>query len=496
MTAPIGAVPGITAFDRSISGHRASSFPAPDVPDIDPTMELPSRFLRTDAPLLPELSEVELVRHYTNLSRMNFGVDVGFYPLGSCTMKYNPKVNEEVAALSGFTSVHPRVGDDHAQGLLRLLYDLSHYLLEIVGLDDVALSPAAGAHGELLGLMLMRAYHRDRDDHGRRLILIPDSAHGTNPASVGMAGFEVRTVRSGADGCLDVDALASMLGPDVAGLMLTNPNTLGVFEKDIVSINRLVHEAGGLTYCDGANLNALLGRSRPGDVGFDVLHINVHKTFSTPHGGGGPGGGPVAVRHILTPYLPVPRIVEEEGRYRLETSSPKSIGRIRSFIGNVGVLVKAYAYIRALGAPGLARATDAAVLNANYVLERIKGAYPPATAGRPLHEFVVSAADLKRTHGIRAMDVAKGLLDQGFHAPTVYFPLIVEEALMIEPTETESIPTLDVFADAMIEITETAARAPTLLMDAPSKTPVSRLDDATAARNLDVVWRPESSASS
>jgi glycine dehydrogenase subunit 2 len=475
-------------FEKSRSGRRAFSFPPLDVPERPLEELIPQQYLRTEPPELPEVSELELVRHYTRLSQLNYAIDIGFYPLGSCTMKYNPKLNEAVAALEGFQHAHPWQPEDTLQGALRLMYELGEMLKCIVGLPGVSLQPAAGAHGELTGVLMIRAYFQHRGElQRRRKVLIPDSAHGTNPASAAIAGFEVVTIRSNEHGRIDCRELERHLGDDVAALMLTNPNTLGIFEREILLVERLVHESGALLYMDGANLNALVGLVRPGDMGVDCVHINLHKTFSTPHGGGGPGAGPVCVAESLLPYLPVPRIVYRNGRYELDEDAPHSIGRVHSFFGNFSIFVRAYAYIRMLGAEGLRRVSHDAVLNANYLLSRLRGVYEQPYPETPMHEFVLSAAHLKR-FGVRTMDIAKRLLDYGFHAPTVYFPLIVPEALLIEPTETETRETLDAFADALIAIAQEAQQQPEVLRSAPHRTPVRRLNDALAARRLDVAW--------
>jgi glycine dehydrogenase subunit 2 len=442
---------------------------------------VPAEQRRTTPARLPEVSELELVRHFTELSTLNYGIDSGPYPLGSCTMKYNPKVNERVAALEGFSGLHPYEPEALVQGALELMHTLEGWLAEIAGLSQTTLQPAAGAHGELTGLLLIRAYH---EAHGRapRKIVIPDTAHGTNPASVVMAGYEPLAVRSDARGGIDMDELRAATSEDLAGLMLTNPNTLGLFDEHIVEIAQVVHDAGGLLYYDGANANAVLGISRAGDMGFDIVHFNTHKTFSTPHGGGGPGAGPIVVRDTLAPFLPAPVVVAEaDGRYRFDYDRPQSIGRVRSFYGNFGVLVRAYAYIRALGADGLAHVSEAAVLNANYVLEGIRDLFDVPYERRCMHEFVVSGDPLKQ-HGVKVMDLAKRLLDYGVHPPTTYFPLIVSEALMIEPTETESKESLDALIGALREAVADAARDPELLHSAPHTMPVRRLDEVRAAR--------------
>jgi glycine cleavage system P protein (glycine dehydrogenase) subunit 2 len=473
-----------TLKDLSRPGRRASTFPALDVPPAD----LPLDQQRSEAVGLPEVSERDLVRHYTRLAQRNYGVDTGFYPLGSCSMKYNPKIAETVAALSGFARLHPHQPDPSVQGALELLWRLERALCEVTGMDRATFQPAAGASGELTGLLIMRAFH-GRNGDPRRRIVIPDSAHGTNPASVRMAGYEVATVPSDARGLVDLSALEKLVDEDVAGLMITNPNTLGLFEQDILEIARTMHGIGGLLYYDGANLNAILGRVRPGDMGFDIVHMNTHKTFATPHGGGGPGAGPVAVTERLAPFLPVP-VVEraEDGTFRMDRDRPDSIGRVHGFHGNFGVLVRAYAYVFGNGGDGLRAVGERAVLNARYLAERVREDYPLAFPdGQPMHEFVSTAKSLKR-HGIRAMDVAKRLIDLGFYPSTVYFPLVVEEALMVEPTETESKETLDAFADAMRRAAREAREDPDLLRQAPVTTPVRRLNEALAARSLKIRW--------
>ena len=479
-----GDVPLI--FEMGAPGRQAFSLPANDVPAKEPSW--PAELRRQAPPRLPEVSEVELVRHFTALSNLNFGVDTGFYPLGSCTMKYNPKVNEVLSRLPGLAQIHPYVPDELVQGALQIIYELEQYLAEIAGLARVTMQPAAGAHGELVGVFLIRAYH-ERRGNPRQKILVPDSAHGTNPATAAMAGYEVVSVPSAARGGIDVQALEKVLDDSVAGLMLTNPNTLGLFDENIHVITDLVHQAGGLLYYDGANANAIMGYSRPGDMGFDVVHFNLHKTFATPHGGGGPGAGPVAVSAALVPYLPVPLVDFASGCYRLNYDLPYSIGRVRSFYGNFGVLVKAYAYIRSLGAAGLKQVSSDAVLNANYVMHHLKQYFDLPFERACKHEFVLSGKRQKEKNGIRTLDMAKRLMDYGFHPPTVYFPLNVEEAMMIEPTETESKETLDAFVDAMLKIAEEARTDPALLHDAPHTTPVGRLDEVAAARNPVLCYR-------
>ncbi len=444
---------------------------------------------------MPELNEPEVIRHFVNLSHLNYAVDTGFYPLGSCTMKFNPKLNEWAARLPGFAALHPLAPDALAQGSLQLLHELEGMLAEISGMAAVSLQPAAGAQGELTGILMVRAYHRARGDLERTEVIVPDSSHGTNPATASMAGFRTVTVTSNERGGVDLDALRAALGPKTAAVMLTNPSTLGLFESQIVELLAAVHAVGALAYMDGANLNAVLGPFKPGQAGFDVMHFNVHKTFSTPHGGGGPGAGPVGVGEKLTPFLPGPRVVHEgDGPgavYRLERQAerPLSIGRVRAYQGNVGILVRAYAYLRAHGAAGLSEVTDDAVLAANYLRKRVGGAYEIPYDRICKHEFVATARPLKAAGGVRTLDVAKRLIDYGFHPPTIYFPLIVEEALLIEPTETESLETLDAFADALLAIAEEAERDPALVRAAPHTAPVRRLDEAAAARQPDLRWR-------
>ena len=470
-------------FERSHEGRRAYDLPACDAPDA--MNEIPEE-LRAASPLaLPELGEVDLVRHYTNLSRRNFGVDNGFYPLGSCTMKYNPKINEELAPL--FDDVHPLLDPEMAQGCLKLMYDMEQMLCEICGMDAFTLQPAAGAHGELTGLMHIRAYHEHRGDFERKVMIVPDAAHGTNPASASMAGFKVKEIKSAPDGGVDLDALREAVGPDTAGLMLTNPSTLGLFERNIKEIAKIVHEAGGLLYYDGANLNAIMGIVRPGDMGFDVMHINLHKTFSTPHGGGGPGSGPVGVKSHLIPFMPVPRITAKETEdygmeYGLDYDRPDSIGKVKSFYGNFGVIVKAYCYIRSLGGKGLKEASQNAVLNANYVMNKLRGIYDIPHDRTCMHECVVTPTEEMMQNEVHTSDIAKALIDRGYHPPTIYFPLIVHEAMMIEPTETESRETLDEFVEAMRGIAEQVKADPAAILAAPVTTPVGRPDEVTAAR--------------
>jgi glycine dehydrogenase subunit 2 len=465
-------------YERSQEGRRASSLPPNDLP----VPEIPEELRRQRPPRLPELAEPELVRHFTKISGRTFGIDTGFYPLGSCTMKHNPRVNERVVNLPGFRDLHPLQEEAGSQGALELMWRLQEILAEVAGLPAVSLQPAAGSQGELTGLMLMRAYFADRGEaETRRKIVIPDTAHGTNPASVTMAGYEVTPVKTDPRGNIDVEDLRTKVDEGTAGLMLTNPSTLGLFDESIEQITRIFHEAGALMYYDGANLNAVCGISRPGDMGFDIVHFNLHKTFSQPHGGGGPGGGPIAVRERLEPFLPVPAIVRDGEVFRLDHDRPKTIGKVRGFCGPFGVFVRSYAYIRAYG-PGLREMSEVAVLNANYLLARLKYVYDLPFDRLCMHEFVLSARGLKREHGITALDVAKRLMDYDFHPPTIYFPLIVPEALMIEPTETEAKETLDAFVEAMLEIVRDAAERPELLKEAPHNRPVGRVDEVKAAK--------------
>jgi glycine dehydrogenase subunit 2 len=455
---------------------------------------IPGRYLRQRAPLLPEVSELDAVRHYTGLSQRNFSIDTHFYPLGSCTMKYNPRACNALAMLPQFLARHPAAPDDTGQGFLACMFELQEMLREVTGMAAVSLAPMAGAQGEFAGVAMIRAYHDSRGDAARTEILVPDAAHGTNPATAVMCGYTAREIPTGPDGNVDIVALKAAVGPRTAGLMLTNPSTLGVFEKGIVEIARIVHEAGGLLYYDGANLNAILGKVRPGDMGFDAIHINLHKTFSTPHGGGGPGAGPVGVSARLAPFLPLPLVAQRKAEYRLlgEKDLPLSIGRMAAHIGNAGVLLRAYVYARLLGAEGMRRVAEYATLNANYLMVELRKAgfelaFPQRRAS---HEFIVTLKALKEQTGVSAMDFAKRLLDKGFHAPTTYFPLLVPECLLIEPTETESRQTLDAFVAAMKEVLDEARRDPALVKSAPHATPVRRLDDVKAARDLDLAWKP------
>ncbi len=472
-------------YEKSQSGRRGLAVPRPDLP-VPP---VPSELARREPPRLPELAEPEVMRHFTALSTRNFGIDTGFYPLGSCTMKYNPRVNERLVGLTGFRDLHPLVDDDAAQGALELEWRLQETLREVTGLDAISLQPAAGSQGELTGLLLMRAYYDDRGEgEQRRKIVIPDTAHGTNPASVTMAGYEVTPVATDARGNVDVEDLRGKVDEHTAGLMLTNPSTLGLFDESIEQIRDIFHGAGALMYYDGANLNAVCGISRPGDMGFDIVHINLHKTFSQPHGGGGPGGGPIAVRESLEPFLPVPVVVRDGERFRLDHDRPRSIGKVRGFGGPFGVFVRSYAFMRAWG-PGLREMSEVAVLNANYMLARLREAYDLPFDRLCMHEFVLSARTLKREHGITALDIAKRLMDYGFHPPTVYFPLVVPEALMIEPTETESKETLDAFVEAMLAIAREARDDPEAIRSAPHGRAVGRLDEVRAAKQPVVRFR-------
>jgi glycine dehydrogenase subunit 2 len=464
-------------YERSRAGRRAGEVPRPQLPEARPPPEL----MRQEPPRLPEVSEPELVRHFTELSTRNFGIDTGFYPLGSCTMKHNPRANERAVELPGFRDLHPLQEEAACQGALELMWRLQEILAEVTGLDAVTLQPAAGSQGELTGLLLIKACLAARGGTERVEVLTPDTAHGTNPASVTMAGLELVSVKTDERGNVDLDDVRSKLSERTAALMLTNPSTLGLFEEGIVELTDAVHEAGGLCYYDGANLNAVCGISRPGDMGFDVIHINLHKTFSQPHGGGGPGGGPVAVRGLLAPYLPTPIVARDGDVFRWDDQRPDSIGRVRGFGGPFGVFVRSYAYIRRYG-PALREMSEVAVLNANYLMARLAEAYDVPYERTCMHEFVASARSLKKEHGVSALDVAKRLMDYGFHPPTVYFPLVVPEALMIEPTETEPKEVLDEFADAMLEIAREAKTSPELLHDAPHTRPVRRPDEVRATK--------------
>ena len=472
---------------------RAGRGSAHQAPAAQPAPDLPAALLRRDPPLLPEVSELDAVRHYTRLSQRNFSIDTQFYPLGSCTMKYNPRAANALAMLPQFLARHPLAPEHTGQGFLACLHELQEILCEVTGMAGVSLAPMAGAQGEFAGVAMIRAWHRSRGDMARREIVVPDAAHGTNPATATMCGYAVREVATDADGNVDLDALRAAVGPRTAGLMLTNPSTLGVFERRILEIRDIVHAAGGLLYYDGANLNAILGRVKPGAMGFDVVHLNLHKTFSTPHGGGGPGAGPVGVAAKLLPFLPIPMVTREQDGYRWldEADRPQSIGRLSAHMGNAGVLLRAYVYARMVGREGIARVAEYATLNANYLMAELARvgfelAYP---ARRASHEFIVTLRRLKEQTGVTAMDFAKRLLDKGVHAPTTYFPLLVPECLLIEPTETESRETLDAFVLAMREVLEEARTQPELVKSAPSTTPVRRLDDVKAARELDLRWK-------
>ena len=465
-------------FETSVPGRGCSILPECDVSVPD----LPETFSRKKAPRLPQLSENDISRHYTALAGRTYGVNNGFYPLGSCTMKYNPKINEELASLPGFTAIHPLQPEHTVQGAMQVLFQAEQALCEITGMDAMTFQPAAGAHGEFTGLLLIKAYHKHRGDQKRTKIIVPDSAHGTNPASATMAGFTVVSIPSQEDGCVDLEKLKAAVGDDTAGLMLTNPNTVGLFDKNILEITRIVHDAGGLNYYDGANLNAVMGVSRPGDMGFDVVHLNLHKTFSTPHGGGGPGSGPVGCKSLLAPFLPGPVVKKQQNRYHFEKPE-HSIGQVKSFYGNFTVVVKALSYILTLGAECIREAAQNAVLNANYMMKKLDDLYTIAYQERCMHEFVMSLEPLKKETGISAMDIAKGLLDNGIHPPTMYFPLIVHEALMVEPTETESKETLDEAIEVFRRLYETAKTDPQSLHEAPHHTAVRRLDEVGAARN-------------
>jgi glycine dehydrogenase subunit 2 len=474
----------VTIFEKSREGRRAFVAPELDVPH-DPDA-LPERFRRTDPPRLPEIAEPEINRHFNRISKRNFDLDSGFYPLGSCTMKHNPKLHERIAALPGNARLHPAQAPARAQGALQLMYELQGALAEIAGLPHVSLQPSAGSHGELAGVLLTRAYHEANGEH-RHKVLTPDTAHGTNPATVTMAGYEVVKIGTDDQGGVDIEDLRANLDDDVACLMLTNPNTLGVFDTNITEIARLVHGVGATLYYDGANLNAVMGRARPGDMGFDIVHYNLHKTFTQPHGGGGPGAGPIAVSDRIEPFLPRPQVIKSGDAYELDFDRPQSIGRLRGFQGNYGVFVRSYAYILTLGGDGLQEASETAVLNANYLLARLKekgvAEHLPVAYDRIcMHEFVLSGAPMKRNLGLKTLDLAKRLLDFGFHPPTVYFPLLVDEALLVEPTETETRETLDSFADAIAEILREGAEDPGIARSAPYSTPVRRLDEAGAAK--------------
>lgn len=476
-------------FDQSAEGRRGASLPLCDVPEVAVESLIPADMLRQQEPELPELAEVDVVRHFTRLSTFNHGVDTGFYPLGSCTMKYNPKVNESLARLSGFANLHPYQPESLAQGALQLMFELQEDLGEIAGMDAFTLQPAAGAHGEMVGILVIKAYHDHRGDKKRTKVIVPDAAHGTNPATAAMVGYEIVTVPSNERGGVDIEALRSVANDEVAALMLTNPNTLGLFDENIAEIAAIIHEVGGLLYYDGANANAIMGITRPGDMGFDVVHLNLHKTFATPHGGGGPGSGPVGVKEFLAPFLPKPVVVRAaDGQYTLDYDRPLSIGRVRAFYANFSVAVKAYAYIRALGGQGLKEVAENAVLNANFLMSILKEHYHLPFERVCKHEFVITPKNLK-SYGVHTLDIAKRLLDYGYHPPTIYFPLVVEEAMMIEPTEAESVETLEKFAEALIQIAEEVKTDAELVKNAPHTTLVTRLDETAAARKPNTRWR-------
>ncbi len=477
-------------FEQGHAGRRSTT--QASLQAIENT-DIPAQFLRKTAPKLPEVSELQVVRHYTRLSQKNFSIDTHFYPLGSCTMKYNPRACNSLAMLSGFLNRHPAAPDSHSQGILACLYELQQTLTEVTGMKGVSLAPAAGAQGEFTGVAMIRAYHEARGDSARTEMLVPDAAHGTNPASAAMCGFKVREIPTNSMGDVDLEALKAAVGTQTAGIMLTNPSTLGIFERNIQEIARIVHEAGGLLYYDGANLNAILGKVRPGDMGFDVIHINLHKTFSTPHGGGGPGSGPVGASERVLPYLPVP-LVDFDGqtyRWLLEKDCPQTIGRLLAFGGNMGILLRAYIYAKMLGKAGMARIADFSALNANYLLAKtLKAGFDAAFPDRRAsHEFILTLKKQAKECGVSTMDFAKRLLDKGFHAPTTYFPLLIPECLLIEPSETEDLETLDLFVDALIEIKHEAETQPELLKNAPHTLPVKRLDDVKAAKDLNIIWK-------
>ncbi|MDL4841567.1 aminomethyl-transferring glycine dehydrogenase subunit GcvPB [Aquibacillus rhizosphaerae] len=468
-------------FEHSKPGRTSFSLPELDVPEVDVAELINDVYIRKTAPELPEVSELEIVRHYTGLSRRNYGVDSGFYPLGSCTMKYNPKINEDVIRLDGFSHIHPYQDTSTVQGALEVMYDLQCSLAEITGMDEVSLQPAAGAHGEWTGLMMIRAFHEANDDFNRTKVIVPDSAHGTNPASATVAGFQAVTVKSNERGLVDLEDLKRVVGDDTAALMLTNPNTLGLFEEEILEMAKIVHEAGGRLYYDGANLNAIMGYTRPGDMGFDVVHLNLHKTFTGPHGGGGPGSGPVGVSKELAKFLPKPILKKNQNSFVFDYDRPNSIGRVKPYYGNFGINVRAYTYIRTMGAEGLKKVSEYAVLNANYMMRSLQDEYVLPYPQHCKHEFVLSGKTQKKL-GVRTLDIAKRLLDFGYHPPTIYFPLNVEEAMMIEPTETESKETLDGFINTMLDIANETKVNPEIVQEAPYTTIVKRMDETTAAR--------------
>lgn len=468
-------------FEVTKEGRVGYSLPELDVPELDLADLLPTGYKREEPADLPEVSELDIMRHYTALSKRNHGIDSGFYPLGSCTMKYNPKINEAVSRYPGFANIHPLQDESTVQGAMELMYDLQEHLQEITGMDEVTLQPAAGAHGEWTALMMIRAFHEANGDHHRTKVIVPDSAHGTNPASATVAGYDTVTVKTNEKGLVDLDDLKSVVGDDTAALMLTNPNTLGLFEEDIVKMAEIVHGVGGKLYYDGANLNAVMSKARPGDMGFDAVHLNLHKTFTGPHGGGGPGSGPVGVHKDLAPFLPKPVLVKKDDVFTFDYDRPQSIGRVKPYYGNFGINVRAYTYIRSMGPDGLKAVTENAVLNANYMMRRLEPYFELPYKQHCKHEFVLSGSRQKKL-GVRTLDMAKRLLDFGYHPPTIYFPLNVEEGMMIEPTETESKETLDAFCDALIQIAKEAEENPEIVQTAPHTTVVSRLDETRAAR--------------
>ena len=468
-------------FERSREGRYAYSLPQSDIKTDSVERILDDKFIRKNKAEFPEVAELDLVRHYTELSNKNFGVDSGFYPLGSCTMKYNPKINEKVARISGFAESHPLQEEEQIQGSLEIIYSLQEELKEITGMDEVTLQPAAGAHGEWTALMIFKAYHIKNGESHRNEVIVPDSAHGTNPASASFAGFKSVTVKSNERGEVDIEDLKRVVNENTAAIMLTNPNTLGIFEKNIMEIREIVHEAGGLLYYDGANLNAIMDKVRPGDMGFDAVHLNLHKTFTGPHGGGGPGSGPVGVKKELASYLPKPMVIKDGDTFKYDNDIENSIGRVKPFYGNFGIYLRAYTFIRTMGAQGLKEVSEAAVLNANYIKARLKDRYEIPYEQYCKHEFVLSGSKQKE-YGVRTLDMAKRLLDFGVHPPTIYFPLNVEEGMMIEPTETESKETLDYFIDAMLQIADEVESNPDNVLEAPHTTIIDRLDETTAAR--------------
>lgn len=474
--------------DYSSEGRTGYSLPGLDVDEKNIDELIDSKYIREEEAQLPEVSEVDVVRHFTSLSQMNYGVDSGIYPLGSCTMKYNPKINEDIARIPELANLHPYQDEEDIQGSLKILYDLKNYLAEISGMDNITLQPASGAHGELTGLLIIRKYLLDKGKIDRNKVIVPDSAHGTNPASAAMAGFDVVELESNEEGMIDIERLRKEVDENTAALMLTNPNTLGIFEKDIIEIADIVHEAGGLLYYDGANMNAVMGYARPGDMNFDVIHFNLHKTFSTPHGGGGPGSGPVGVRSYLEPYLPEPVLKKTDEKYYWDSNRPKSLGKVHAFYGNYGVMLKAYSYIRALGASGLKKTTENAVLNANYMKEKLKDEFILPYKENSLHEFVLSGIKQKKEEGVTTLHMAKRLLDYEQYAPTIYFPLIVKEAMMVEPTETENISTLNRFIKTLQKIAQEVEEEPEMVKSAPHNTVVRKLDEAKAARQPDLKW--------